>query len=122
VSDNDDDYGAKHKDGRFGIKSLGEYNLIFNPVNDRTQDFFRYTTDGKIHPAENLRQVDFDKAEKTIAIFNLNHNSLKRRRQGLIYTIQYLKDGGRTNEEVAIDLENQGFTSTVEYAIAYYFV
>lgn len=121
VAVNDDDYGAKHKDGKSGIKNLIEYSLIFNPVIDRTQDFFRYTTDGKIHPAENLNQVNFNKAEKTILIFNLNHNSLKSRRQGVISMIQLLKDGGRTNEDLFVDLESIGFKSMFEYVIPKYF-
>lgn len=61
VAVNDDDFGAKFKDGANGIKNLSDYNYIFNPVNDRIQDFFRYTTDGKIHPIENLSESNFKK-------------------------------------------------------------
>lgn len=113
VAVNDDDYGAKYKDGGNGVKNLADYNLIFNPVNDRTQDFFRYTTDGKIHPADNLNQADFNKAEKTIIIFNLNHNSLKTRRKDLILTMNALKEGGTENQDLSVILEEQGFPSFV---------
>lgn len=121
VAVNDDDFGAKYKDGPNGVKSLLEYNLVFNPVIDKAQDFFRYTTDGKIHPIENLSGNNLKKAENTISIFNLNHNTLKNKRQGLFYSIQSLKDGGRTIEQILVDVETQGFKSMVEYAVFKFF-
>lgn len=121
VAVNDDDFGAKYKDGPNGIKSLLEYSLIFNPVIDRAQDFFRYTTDGKIHPLENLSENNFKKAENTISIFNLNHTTLISKRHGLFYAIQSLKDGGRMNEEILVDIEMLGFKSMAEYAVVKYF-
>ncbi len=118
VAVNDDDFGAKHKDGRNGVKNIRDYTQIFNPIVDRTQDFFYYTTDGKIHPTNNLNKA---KALKTIEIFNLNHSSLKTRRKNLMLLINSLKQGNRANADIIIDIENQGFTSFAEYALSTYF-
>jgi uncharacterized protein (TIGR02646 family) len=120
VAVNDDEYGAKYKDGGNGVKNLADYNLIFNPVNDTTQNFFRYTTDGKIHPADNLSQSDLNKAQKTINIFNLNHNSLKMRRKDLMLTMGALKKGGTEIQDLPGILDGHGFPSFITCMIENY--
>lgn len=123
VAVNDEDFGAKYKDnGANNVKSSADYNNIFNPVNDITQNFFKFSLDGEINSKDDLDAINFSKAKKTIEVFNLNHDSLKERRKSLALTIKNLKDGGLSNEVIKSCMESIGFHSCTSYILENYFV
>ncbi|SOD89280.1 retron system putative HNH endonuclease [Spirosoma fluviale] len=114
VAVENEDFGAKHKDGQNGIKDY-EYALILNPVSDYAETYFEYSLLGDILPAHNLSVDKKAIAEKTIEIFNLKHPSLVRRRLDRIITIEALKnDPSNTVGEIRAQLEGCGFKSLIE--------
>jgi uncharacterized protein (TIGR02646 family) len=111
VATKDDDFGANFKDNKYNSNGIqeSEYNEIFNPVNDDVK--FKYTEWGEIITEE-------EKVRKTVEVFNLNHESLKRRRKNLITTIIALKqENSLSSEEIKNKLDTLGFSSVIEYLL-----
>lgn len=105
----DDNFGANYKDNKYHGKNKGikkeEYIDIYNPVVDDIS--FQYTEWGEIIE-------EAGKIKKTIEVFNLNCESLKRRRADIISTIEALKKDNNAIEDIKTVLENAGFLSVVE--------
>lgn len=121
VAVNDEDFGAKYKDnGRNNIKSLVEYNNILNPIIDNGEDYFEYSLDGKIDSISSLTGNNLIKADKTIEVFNLNHNSLKTRRNDISKLIIDLRKGQMDDEDIKLALEKSGFYSFTNYVLENY--
>ena len=104
VATKNDDFGANFKDNSYGITKT-EYNDIYNPVVDDI--LFEYDEWGGIYEEEG-------KIKKTVEIFNLNCESLKRRRANIITTIQALIKDGEDTEDIKKSFEYAGFTSVLE--------
>ncbi|MFK5975108.1 MAG: hypothetical protein QM493_01250 [Sulfurovum sp.] len=104
VATKDDDFGANFKDNSYRIQEE-EYYEIYNPIFDDIP--FEYNEWGEIIEEEG-------KVKKTIEIFNLNCESLKRRRSDIITTIKALKNDGEDLDDIRSSLEYTGFTSVVE--------
>jgi len=121
VAVNDEDFGAKHKDnGPNNIKSLVEYNNILNPIIDNGEDYFEYSLDGIINSISTLQGDSLLKADKTIEVFNLNHNSLKVRRNDISKLIIDLRKGQINDEDIKLALEKSGFYSFTNYVLENY--
>ncbi|MCW2465063.1 retron system putative HNH endonuclease [Elizabethkingia anophelis] len=121
VAVNDEDFGAKHKDnGPSNIKSLAEYNNILNPIIDNGDDYFEYSLDGKIDPISSLQGNALTKSDRTIEVFNLNHNSLKSRRSDLSKLIIDMRSGGLDDDAIKLALEKSGFYSYTNYVLKNY--
>ncbi len=106
----DDDFGAKYKDGRNGIKK-DEYDNIFNPVDDNVEQYFEYSKLGDILPKLSCTTTEKAKAEKTIEVFNLKHPALKRRREKIIKMLEDF--GDLPPEEIKLYLAEEGFKSLI---------
>ena len=111
VATMNNEFGANYKDSNYKIKKE-EYAEILNPVIDEIQQYFEYMTWGEVKPKHTLSEEDFLKADKTIIVFNLNHNSLKRRRRNLIKMASSYKDF--TKSEKISYLIYSGFLSLLE--------
>lgn len=122
VAVNDDEFGAKYKDnGENCIKMIGDYSSIVNPVLEEAQYYFKYSLDGQIDPADELDDTKKLKANRTIEVFYLNHQSLKTRRKDIAYAIKALNDGGVETEAITKFLEQLGFHSFTNYILDNYF-
>ncbi len=99
-------YGAHYKDNKYKIQQ-NEYPLIFNPIVDNEKGYFNYNEFGRIIENE-------EKVNKTIEVFNLNHELLIFKRKQLISLIEYFKNDGLSNLEIKTQLEDYGFKSVVE--------
>lgn len=122
VAVNDEDFGAKFKDnGPYNVKKNEDYNGILNPVNDIAEDFFQFTLDGIIESKSELELLNSSKANKTIEVFNLNHDSLIDRRKSLALAIKSYKDGGLSNEDIKLYTEGSGFHTCIAYILENYF-
>ena len=108
VATKDSAFGAGHKDQKYGIQK-SDYDNIFNPVVDDIENYFYYTKWGEVIPKPTISDEKNEKAQKTIKVFNLNHNSLKSRRKRLFKMVGSYK--GLAKEEILIALENSGFVS-----------
>ncbi|MDR1181186.1 MAG: TIGR02646 family protein [Bacteroidales bacterium] len=113
ASTNSDDFGARYKDNKYcSLKS--DYQTILNPITDDCVTYFEYNSFGYIKPQNGLNETDKEKAEKTIEVFNLNHNSLKSRRQVVIQFIKSHLSGDLPAVEIEKALSSGGFKSVVE--------
>lgn len=106
----DSDFGANYKDSVYKIKQ-NEYSNIFNPVEENVQEYFYYNQRGEIEPKAAITSALKAKADKTIEVFNLNHQSLKSRRQTIIKQIRGCKD--LSPDEIQIAFKNSGFSSVI---------
>lgn len=104
VATKDNDFGANYKDNTYKIQQP-EYTQIYNPVTDNIK--FKYDEFGVI-----LEEAG--KIKKTVEVFHLNCESLKRRRADIISTIEALKKDNNDIEDIKAVLENVGFLSVVE--------
>jgi len=83
VSCNVKDRCSSFKDSKKSpLKTKDDYCNIVNPVNENPNNFFDYLFSGEIIPLN-------DKAKFTIALFNLNHQSLYDERKLLADTLKY---------------------------------
>ena len=110
VAKNGGDFGANYKDNKSGIQ-VNDYDNIFNPVIDNVENYFDYTFWGEITPKPEISGSEKEKVNKTIEIFNLNHNSLKDRRKNLIRKISCYRE--MVKEDILTALENSGFVSVI---------
>lgn len=111
VDIHDSNFGADYKDKCMTI--LAQYNEILNPVTDNAENYFNYALSGQIEPVSSLSEVDKAKAEKTIEVFNLQHNALVSRRKELIKNIQVYQKADIDNNSIKQFLESYGFKSLV---------
>lgn len=109
----DSNFGAIYKDNKSGIQK-DDYNNIFNPIIDNVEVHFYYTIWGEVLP-KTISGVNNQKATNTIAIFNLNHNSLKNRRKSLIRMISDY--GGMAKKDILTALESSGFRSVINQTL-----
>ncbi|KAA6322356.1 hypothetical protein EZS27_028093 [termite gut metagenome] len=109
----DNDFGADYKDNGYKIREK-EYSSILNPVTDLAQSYFEYRAAGEIVPAKELSPSEYDKAKKTIEVFNLTHRSLNNRRKKLIIDIENCRNGKMTKEDILKFYKEAGFKSVLE--------
>lgn len=112
VSTIDEDFGGKYKDNGYKIKK-NEYSLIFNPVDEDMSLLIEYSGDGEMIPIEGIQDNEKTKVSKTIAVFNLNHNSLKAKRSGLLRQLNSCSD--LPDNEIKSAFSNSGFVSVVNW-------
>ena len=110
----DDEFGARYKDNKYKIRRE-EYAEIFDPIIDNIETFMYYNKWGGVEPKANLSAADKAKVEKTIEVFNLNHSSLKKRREALIKLLESYNDF--SGSEIKEILKGQGFISVIEQEI-----
>lgn len=112
AASNDEDFGAKYKDNKSGIRKP-DYSSFFNPVVDSVQEYFYYNQRGEIEPHPTLSDpILVAKVKKTIEVFNLQDKSLVNRRKTLI---DQIKDcAGLTKHEIFEALKLGGFISLIE--------
>lgn len=112
VATMDDDFGARYKDMRSGIKAT-EYQLVLCPITDHVESYFEYTLTGDIIPKrQGLNDSEKAMAQRTIDIFNLKHPSLTSRRKALIEMIEAY--GDLPTDEIKSYLTGFGFKSLIE--------
>lgn len=111
VDGKDDTYGAKYKDS--AIHDQADNEKLINPVVENAQRFFKYELSGKIVPADGLGEKESDRANYTIAAFNLNEGSLLDRRKKII-NMDIRSFEGLSDEDVLAVLMPEGFVSVVE--------
>lgn len=112
VSTVDEDFGGKYKDNTYKI-TKADYPLIFNPVLDDMSQYISYLGNGKMIPMDGISQNDIDKVEKTIEVFNLNCQSLKDRRKGLIASLQSCS--AFSKDEIREVFSQSGFISVLNW-------
>lgn len=112
VSEN---YGAKFKDNHSHIKKA-DYALLISPVESDVERFFSYMENGEIVVAKGLSAQDAKRAAFTIKMFNLTDPGLTSRRASVIKAINDC--AGLSPEEIRIALQELGFRTVIEYAIA----
>lgn len=117
----DSNFGACYKDGKHGIQSASDYNTLFNPVEEYPEQYFSYWDDGRIMPKAGISQEMKDKVQKTIDIFNLNHDTLKGRRRNIFIFIENMVSSGKNNhfdeQQIRELMANYGFPSVVEFKL-----
>jgi uncharacterized protein (TIGR02646 family) len=113
----DSRFGANWKDAHITEKDYDRcsmrYTNILNPVTDNLGGRFVYSTDGMIEPAE----INDDLARNTIAMFNLNEDSLKSQRRRVMMAARDMVKGGIPEPEVREMLKTSGFSSAVDYEL-----
>lgn len=112
VSTIDEDFGGKYKDNGHKIKK-NEYSLIFNPVNEDMASLIEYSGDGEMIPVGGIQDNEKTKVSKTIEVFNLNHNSLKEKRRGLLKQLNSCSD--LKDDDIKSAFKNSGFVSVVNW-------
>lgn len=111
VDSKDDAYGARHKDNV--VHNQIDNEKLVNPIVEEAQRFFKYELSGKIVPADGLGERESDRANYTIAAFNLNEGSLMDRRKRII-NMDFRSFDGLSDEELLAALVPEGFASVVE--------
>lgn len=115
VATMDDDFGARYKDLRCGIKKA-DYGSLLNPVTDKAETYFEYTLTGDIVPKHDLNAHDKAFAHKTIEVFNLKHKTLNNRR---LTIIQQMLSYADLPDDVVLDcFKASGFKSLVEQLLS----
>ncbi|MGL4328888.1 MAG: retron system putative HNH endonuclease [Tannerellaceae bacterium] len=112
VDSNDDNFGARFKDSHI---VAADYTNIFNPVTDHAELYFQYAEDGTIEPADNIKESNRKKAERTIELFNLNHTSLVSQRYVIIEVFNAYQD--LCDDDIRACFSNSGFRSLIEYLL-----
>lgn len=111
--------GADFKDNQISgpqENADAAYSTFWSPLQDNLANYFWYSQDGSIHPAPNLCEADFDKAQNTIEVFNLNSPDLKNRRHGIILKIRALH--GISGDVVREWMATAGFSFLVNFELA----
>lgn len=107
----DSDFGANYKDSVYKIKKE-EYPAIFNPAAEDVHTYLYYNQRGEIEPQSTLNASEKIKVKKTIEVFNLNHPSLRTRRETIINQIRNCV-GSLSIEEIISAFSASGFKSVV---------
>ena len=102
-------FGADYKDNYIdGENAANVYPKLLHPaLNDPTL-FFWYSNTGKIEPKSGLGDIDREKAITTIAVFNLNNETLLSRRRQLFQILQCYQE--LTLDETLSALKTYGFS------------
>lgn len=111
-----EDYGAKYKDNKAGIRTKQENLKLVNPVEEDAERFFYYEANGKMIPANGLSALEKERAQFTIDSFNLNHKSLMDRRMHIL-SIELKPYEGFSREEIVKSLSCNGFPSVAVQTI-----
>lgn len=111
VDSMDETFVARYKDNF--IKNKGDNEKLINPVREDAARFFKYELTGKITAADNLNDIDKERAFFTIDAFNLNEGSLKDRRKRIM-TINLDSYADFSDEMIYEALGKEGFRSVVE--------
>ena len=105
-------YGADYKDDRInGTNAATIYSSLLNPAIETPDSYFWYSNNGNIEPLTGLTDVERQRAETTIRIFNLNSPILVNRRRELFSMLQYYKD--LTMSETLSALKKVGFSFVI---------
>lgn len=108
----DNHYGSDYKDNQInGTNAAHYYQLLINPAIESPEAYFWYSNDGKVHPKAGLTPTDFEKANTTIRLFNLNQSTLINRRRDLWQILQSYQD--LSTEVIASALKNYGFSFVI---------
>jgi len=107
----DETYGAKYKDKH--VKNETDNLKVINPVTEDPNYFFRYKVDGRIVSKDTLSEVERNRADYTIDVFNLNEPSLVNRRKGLL-SIDLNAFGDMSLDQLRTYLKDYGFPSVLE--------
>jgi uncharacterized protein (TIGR02646 family) len=118
INSKGNEFGATHKDSEFKIgNKLNTYNEIFNPAIETVENHFYYNQLGEI-------EAKFDDSElkvtKTVKVFNLNHPSLKSKREAILREIEDIKSqvSNLSNEDIERVYQNRGFLSVIRQALS----
>lgn len=112
----DEDYGAKYKDNKAGIKTKEDNLRLVNPVEEDAERFFYYEANGKMIPTPELSEQEKQRAQFTIDSFNLNHKSLMERRMRIL-SIDLNPYDGFSRDELMESLCSNGFPSVAAQTI-----
>ena len=116
----DNRFGADFKDGIVNGRNHSQmYASILSPLTVGLQDYFHYATSGEIEPMSGLSEENFEKAEETIRVFNLNEAELVNRRRTMMAQIVCYQD--LSEEDIRSSFDGMGFLSVVEQEIGYMF-
>ena len=105
-------YGAGYKDAQVKRE---DYDWLINPLTEDPADFFTYMSDGTMIPRRDISSEQWDRADQTIKMFNLNHEDLRNKRKGLIRQIEAYKSCDMTKDETSEDFKMIGFFSLIDY-------
>ncbi len=97
---------------------LHDYDDVTNPVAENPAEYIVLTAWGEFVPEDSLDTDSKNKSLKTIELFNLNHNSLKNRRENYIKQVSAYKSQF-SFEEICDNYSGLGFRSTIEFAYNY---
>lgn len=114
-------YGACFKDNSSGIdKSAYEGPArIFDPALEDMSPFLTFDMDGNIYSAAGGDATLEERVKKTIRIFNLTHKELKSQRLGIIRTIEAMKDGGLSDDDIRLCMKGAGFPTLIDWALKF---
>lgn len=115
VASKDNDFGANYKDKNINFENKEIYDILINPVEDNPKDFFEYTKWGDIVSKNDLNEKQQTQAKNTIIIFNLNHESLRIRRENIIRKLLPMYKEEFSLDETKEYLKDTGFVSVIEY-------
>lgn len=110
----DSEFGANHKDK---VIKEADYDDMFDPITDYPENYFEYSYLGEIHPKSDIEHPFLAKAKKTIEVFNLNHKTLCLKRKNIAVTIENLKKGEMSKEEIIEHLKEEGFDSLIKQLV-----
>ena len=105
-------YGAGYKDARI---TRADYDWLINPIIEDPADFFTYMSDGTMIPRRDISQEMWDRADRNIKMFNLNHEYLRHKREGLLKTIESYKSCNMSKAIVNGIFKQIGFYSLIDY-------
>jgi uncharacterized protein (TIGR02646 family) len=114
VEDRNLQYGACYKDSVVNRKA--DYDRLLNPVVDYPERMLTYLANGRMIVRPELNETDRDKAQFTIDTFHLNHPALCKKREAVIRDVMNFP--GLTDDEIRQAMEQQGFPTVVEWALA----
>ena len=111
-------FGADWKDDHIKKKdydsSQKKYKGILNPLVDDMRGRFKFATNGFMEPSD----VNDTMAENTIKMFNLNDETLQKRREYNMTAARSMYEGGLSKKEIIAYLASDGFISAVEYELS----
>lgn len=110
----DNGFGADFKDRIIdGKNHTTLYSLLLNPAIDDPEPLFWYSNDGYIVAKSDLNEIQKQRVETTITIFNLNHSTLVHRRRELLTILENYKELPESTTTDA--LKKYGFSFVVSF-------
>ena len=108
----DNHFGSDYKDKQInGNNATHYYKLLINPALDTPEAYFWYSNDGRVQPKDDLSQLDIERANITIRLFNLNQSTLVQRRRALWKILQDYKD--LPTDTITSELKIYGFSFVI---------